>query len=117
MEGIVMRNSIKLAISTVMALSAATAALAPAAAKSDSSCYKAYGYYGYSSAYCEHSMYGRSTPADRYSAQNSGRVAEREQYSGEDPAYAVHDRGESKYYRDRDRDHRDSKNYDDRDRG
>jgi len=105
-----MRNIMKLAIGTVIALSPASAAVA----KSDSSCYDAYGYYGYSFAYCEHSSYGRATPADRYYGQDrerawrdrqeSERLADREQYSDQPPGYAVRDGGDSKQDVDRDRD-------------
>ena len=109
-----MRTITKLAIGAVMALSATTAAVAPAAAKSDSSCHDAYGYYGYSSAYCEHNVYGRSSPADRYYGQNRdwpwrsnqefGRLAEREPYSYQDRGYAMRDRDDDKHDGDRDRD-------------
>jgi len=95
------KNMIRLAICAVTALSPATVALA----KPDSSCYEAYGYYGYSSAYCEHNLYGRSTPADQYYGQNREvasrdrqeikRMADREQYSDGASRHAVRDRRDS----------------------
>jgi len=117
-----MRTITKLAIGAVMVLSAATAAVAPAAAKSDSFCYDAYGYYGYSYAYCEHNVYGRSSPADRYYGQNRdwpwrsdqefGRLADREQYSWQGHGDAMRDRDDHRHYDDRDLDRDEAKSSD-----
>lgn len=106
-KGTVMRHIVKLVIGAVLALSAATGGVAHATAKSDSSCNDRYGYYGYSSAYCEHSVYGRSSPADRYygqdrdlawrSHQEFGPMAEREQDSYRDPEAAVRDRDDQRH--------------------
>lgn len=103
-----MKYMMRLVVGAVMALSPATVTLA----KSDSSCQEAYGYYGYSYAYCEHNPYGRSTPADQYYGQNregawrdrqeTKRLADREQYSDQDSRNAVRDRSDSSE-RDRDR--------------
>lgn len=103
-----MKNMMRLAIGAVMAMSPATVTLA----KPDSPCQEAYGYYGYSSAYCEHNPYGRSTPADQYYGQNRAeawrdrqetkRLADREQYSDQDPEHAVRNRSDSSEH-DRDR--------------
>jgi hypothetical protein len=99
-----------LLIGAVIALSASAAAAAPA--KSVSSCYDAYGRYGYSAAYCAHDPYGRSSPADRFfgqdraspwlDSQDSPRVADRELDSYSSRGYAVPSRDDSAHYPDRD---------------
>lgn len=102
-----MSNAMKLFMGAVIGLAAATAAMAPAAAKSDTSCYDAYGYYGYSSAYCEHSVYGRSTPADQYYGKNrdeawrdrqvSRRLADREPYSDRISGHVTQERRDTNH--------------------
>lgn len=108
-----MRNIAKYVMGVVIALSASAGASAAASAKSDSSCYDAYGYYGYSWAYCQHDMYGRSSPADRYSEQNRdvaqdrqqpGREPESNQYSYLYRGLATPDRRDNRHSPDRDRD-------------
>lgn len=109
-----MRNFAKYAVGAVIALSAPAAAGAPPAAKPDSSCYDAYGYYGYSWAYCQHNMYGRSSPADRYYGQNRdlawrdrrqfGQEPEREQYSYLYRGFERPERDDHSHSPDRDRD-------------
>ena len=109
-----MRKAMRIAIGAVIILGAATSAVAPATAKSQSSCYDAYGHYGYSFAYCQHDPYGRSSPPDRYKEQNPdlisrngqelGRLADREQYLYGDRQPVRRDRDDSKRYGDQDRD-------------
>ncbi len=79
-----MRNIAKYLIGAVIALSASAAAAAPNGTQSDSSCHERYGYYGYSWAYCQHDLYGRSSPADRYYEQNQD-VAQNGQQLGREP--------------------------------
>ena len=110
-----MRNIVKLGIAAAIAVTASTAAAAQAVVKSES-CSDAYGYYGYSAAYCAHDPYGRSSPPDRYYGQDSkissqgqpelARQADRDQYSYLYGGYAVRDGDHRPYpdsapYRDR----------------
>lgn len=80
-----MRNVAKYVVGAVIALSVSAAAAPAPSMKSDSSCYDAYGYYGYSAAYCDHDMYGRSSPADRYYGQNRDLAAQDRQQFGQEP--------------------------------
>src|SRR5215469_13848969 len=110
-----MRNIAKHVIGAVIALSASAAAAAPTSTQPDSSCHSAYGYYGYSSAYCEHDVYGRSSPADRYYEQSHDLAQDRQQLA-RDPEREKY----SYLYRGFERPNRDDYRYSpywDRDRG
>jgi Spy/CpxP family protein refolding chaperone len=84
-KGSVMRNITKLAMGAAMVLSAATAAVAPASAREDPSCYS--GFNNYSSVYCNgHSgAYARNDERNREWAQQRRqeiqRYANRNQHS------------------------------------
>src|SRR5947199_4489632 len=68
-EGNAVKTSAKYAVRAFIGLSAAFFAAAPVAAKSEPSCQDRYGHFGYSYAYCEHDLYGRSSPAERFQGQ------------------------------------------------
>ena len=109
-----MRKIAKYVIGAVIALSASAAAAAPTATQSNSSCYERYGYYGYSSAYCQHDVYGRSSPADRYYGQDRALVSQNGQQIGREPesgqysylyrGFTTPDRNDNRHSPDRDRD-------------
>ena len=52
-------------------ISATILSSAPVVAKSEPSCLDRYGHFGYSYAYCQHDLYGRSSPPDRFQGQAS----------------------------------------------
>lgn len=109
-----MRNIAKYLIGAFIALSASAAVAAPTATQSDSSCHDRYGYYGYSWAYCEHDIYGRSSPADRYDGQDRDLISQAVQQLGREPetnqysylyrGLAGPDRRDNRHLPDRDRD-------------